>query len=470
MIRVLALMVYAGAALWLFWGDLPHLLRRWSTEDYSYCWLVLPLALYLGWERWREGRPFCRPSPWLGYACLALTLGLYWLGRAGAMDSLVFAAMWATVLAAVLLSCGRRWAWAFKFPLLVLAFAVPPPPMLNRLLTFRLRLVSSRLAENIMHWLDITAFREGNVIDLGFLELHVVDACSGLRYVLPTLLIGLLAGHFLSRGVWRKVVVLALSAPVAVAANALRIAATGFLARHVSVETAEAFFHDVSGIAVYVLGLCVLLAAALLLNRVGPRSEPSQPPPRMRIQGPSLLAEEVTARYPVHLLLAALVLAGAVFAQKPLLQRTEAPERLPFSVFPSRIGDYRGASWKFSEEVEASLGADDYLTAAYRNPQTRRKIYMLISWYARQAPLRSAHNPVSCLLGGGGWSLAQDRTLPPSPAQGRDFSVGQLVLEKPGSRLLVYWWFEQAGRVVANEVENKMLLAYRALKSGRTDG
>lgn len=470
MIRLLGVILYLGAAGWLFASEMDNLIRRWSTDDYSYCWLVVPIALFLAWERWREPTPFCRPSPLWGYAALGLTLALYFFGRAGAMDTLVFAGMWTAVLAGVLLSCGRRWAWAFKFPLLVLAFAVPPPMMLNRLLTFELRLISSRAAVKIMHWLDVPVFREGNVIDMGFLELHVVDACSGLRYLLPTLLIALLAGHFLSRGLWRKIVVLALSAPVAVLANSLRIAATGVLAREVSVETAEAFFHDVSGILVYVLGLGVLLGAAVLLNRIGPGGKQPPASPETRITGPALPAEEVTSRYPVHLLLAALVLAGAVFAGTPALQEQPVPQRTDFAAFPMAVGPYQGSSWRFNEDVETSLGADDYLTAAYRNEATGRTIYAFISWYGRQAPLRSAHNPVSCLLGGGGWSLAESGELPAAPEQGRAFPVGRLVLEKPGERLLVNFWFEQGGRVVVDEVYNKLLLAWRSMRLGRSDG
>ncbi len=39
------------------------------------------------------------------------------------------------------------------------------------------------MAFSILLLYGITAYGEGNVIDLGFSQLKVVDACSGLRYV-----------------------------------------------------------------------------------------------------------------------------------------------------------------------------------------------------------------------------------------------------------------------------------------------
>jgi hypothetical protein len=52
----------------------------------------------------------------------------------------------------------------------------------------------------------VSVFQDGNIIDLGITQLQVVDACSGLRYLIPLLLLGLLVGHFFSKGLWRRVV------------------------------------------------------------------------------------------------------------------------------------------------------------------------------------------------------------------------------------------------------------------------
>ena len=41
------------------------------------------------------------------------------------------------------------------------------------------------LGVGCLQLVGVTAFREGNVIDLGPIQLQVVEACSGIRYLLP---------------------------------------------------------------------------------------------------------------------------------------------------------------------------------------------------------------------------------------------------------------------------------------------
>lgn len=57
-----------------------------------------------------------------------------------------------------------------------------------------MQLVSTKLGVEFLHLLGIPAFREGNVIDLGFTQLEVVAACSGLRFLIPLIIVGLLLG------------------------------------------------------------------------------------------------------------------------------------------------------------------------------------------------------------------------------------------------------------------------------------
>lgn len=61
----------------LYWDSFPPLLRRWNNDDYSYCWLVIPLALYVAWQR-RDLLPKVRvPSIKSGYLGLLLVGGLF---------------------------------------------------------------------------------------------------------------------------------------------------------------------------------------------------------------------------------------------------------------------------------------------------------------------------------------------------------------------------------------------------------
>lgn len=452
-------------AVWvlLYWDFFSPLLRRWNTDDYSYCWLVVPLAIYVAWQRKDLLPKVITPSSGSGYLVLLLSGVLFFLGKAAAVDALVFVSMWLCVVALVLFVYGWRSMKAFLFPLLVLAFAVPPPPFINRTLTFNLRLVSSDLSVRIMQLFDIPVFREGNVIDLGVIQLHVVDACSGLRYVFPTILLGIVMGYWFNSRTSQRVLVILSTVPTAIFTNAVRIAIVGYLARNVSVETAENFFHDASGIVIYLLSIVVLAAWSLLLNLLGGRVTEQRAASRLGYYG------QPFGRC-LHMFIMALVLGGYFAGSNYLLAGRVVPERVNFDSFPLDIGDYVGKREYYDENILKSLGSDDYFSGVFKDQKSGRDILVLVTYYDYQDPQRAAHNPVSCLLGGGGWSLESSRNLSADPQSGRPFEVRRLLLDKPGQKLLAFYWFQQRGRVITNEYMNKVYLAVDSITRHRTDG
>ena len=463
MAAVVSFISVVAAWIMLYWDSFPPLLRRWNTDDYSYCWLVVPLALYVVWQRKELLPRVITPSPGSGYMVLLLGGVFFFLGKAAAVDALVFTSMWLTVVALVLFVYGWRSMKAFFFPLLVLAFAVPPPPFINRTLTFKLRLISSDMSVRIMQLVDIPVFREGNVIDLGVIQLHVVDACSGLRYVFPTILLGILMGYWFNSRTWQRVLVILSTVPTAIFANALRIAIVGYLARYVSVETAESFFHDASGIVIYLLSIIVLATWSLLLNLIGGRKPEQRADSRPGYYG-------VPTGRALHVFLMAAVLGIYFSGNMYMLTGRVVPQRTSFESFPMETGDYTGKKQFYGDDILESLGSDDYLSGVFRDKRSGRDILVLVTYYDYQEPQRAAHNPVSCMLGGGGWSLASSRDLPADPQNGRPFKVRRLLLDKPGQRLLAFYWFQQRGRVITNEYMNKVYLAVDSITQQRTDG
>ena len=67
----------------------------------------------------------------------------------------------------------------------------PFPNFLHNKISVNLKLISSQLGVAMMQLYGMSAYREGNVIDLGFTQLQVVDACNGLRYLFPLIILGI---------------------------------------------------------------------------------------------------------------------------------------------------------------------------------------------------------------------------------------------------------------------------------------
>jgi exosortase/archaeosortase family protein len=56
--------------------------------------------------------------------------------------------------------------------------------------------------------------------------------------------------------------------PIAITANAARVAGTGLMAHHWGTKAAEGFMHGFSGAIVFVVAVLLLLAFAQLLNLI----------------------------------------------------------------------------------------------------------------------------------------------------------------------------------------------------------
>lgn len=402
-----------------------------------------------------------------GLLILLLAMLVFLMGRLGSLETLVYASMWISLAGIALMLMGLRSLRAIFFPFLILAFAVPLPGFFNNLLSFKLRLWSSALAEKVLQVLSIPVFREGNIIDLGVTQLQVVDACSGLRYLFPTMLMALLVGHFFLSRTWTRVVLFALCPLLTLVSNALRIAVTGVLVRYFNPQLAEGFFHDFSGWLVYMFTLLFLGGLTMVLRRLEKRA-PAQDSQKDSEPGAGGRISACLAPWPI-VLAAGLVLGLGWGAQAHILDTQTVPERRSFSNFPQQIAGWQGERLYLSQNILDSLWADDYVSGNFRNPQTGNTLHLLVSYYRTQTTQKTAHAPTTCLLGGG-WSLEKKEVVPPNPQAGREFPVQRMLLEQGGARILSNFWFEQRGRVITSEYLNKFFLFWDALTMGRTDG
>ena len=80
------------------------------------------------------------------------------------------------------------------------------------------------------------------------------------------------------------------------------------------------------------------------------------------------------------------------------------------------------------------------------------------------------HSPRSCLPGGG-WQFSDfDQLTLPVSINGQALRVNRTIIELGNQRQLVYYWFQQRGRIITNELAVKWYLFWDALTRHRTDG
>ncbi|HZB26196.1 MAG TPA: exosortase A [Vicinamibacterales bacterium] len=267
--RIAALAAVAVSIICLYADTLSSLARQWaSDDDYSHGFFVAPLAAYFLWERRDKLREApIRPAA-SGLVLVALSLLVFVAGRFGAELFLTRVSLIGVLAGAVLFLAGWRWLRLTAFPLAFLLLMVPLPSIIFNQITFPLQGIASRAGEAVIATAGVPVLREGNILHVPGRALEVAEACSGIRSLMSLLMLAIVLGYFTERRTGARVAIALSAIPIAIAANAARVAGTGLAAYWVSPAAAEGFFHGFSGWIVFVVALAGLLAFQRLLEAV----------------------------------------------------------------------------------------------------------------------------------------------------------------------------------------------------------
>ena len=230
----------------------------WKIPDYSHGFLVPLFAAFLVWEK-RKTLCCIRIAPaWSGIAVIALGLVVLLLGVYGSELFLSRVSLIVLLAGLVLTFGGGPLLKELRFPLLVLLLAIPLPAIVYNQITFPLQILASKLASNLLPFFGVPVLREGNVIELPMMKLEVAEACSGIRSLMSLLTLSVFYGYFMEKSTLRRGVLVLASIPIAIAANAVRILGTGLCVQYWDPDKAQGFFHEFSGMVVFLVSLVCL--------------------------------------------------------------------------------------------------------------------------------------------------------------------------------------------------------------------
>lgn len=248
---------------------LQHLVEQWATdEDYGHGFFVPVVAALIAWLRRDELLRIEYQPAWWGVWIILWGIVQSFIGTLGAELFLQRTSILITLVGMLLVFGGTKLVRALAFPLLLLPFMIPFPAVIYNQITFPLQLFASSVAENVLGFLNIPVLRDGNVLELASQKLTVVEACSGIRSLMSLLFLSLVYSYFFDKKVWMRWALLAATVPLAILANAGRVAITGILSEEVSPELAHGFFHSLEGWVIFVIDIVMLLALHALINRI----------------------------------------------------------------------------------------------------------------------------------------------------------------------------------------------------------
>lgn len=243
----------------------------WTDDNYSHG-LLLPVALgFLIHQERGSWKRLSRKPSWLGIPLILFSQVVALIGYLGAeffLQRVSFAIFAAGVVVYV-------WGWKLLREVLLLIFlyllTVPLPSIIFNQIALPLQLFASTVSENVLGWLSIPVFREGNILELPNMTLSVAEACSGIRSLMSLITLAVMMAYFMPvRWKWR-VLFVASAVPVAIICNAARVAGTGILARHFGESAAQGFFHSFSGWLIFVLAFALLTLEMMIMNKAAKR-------------------------------------------------------------------------------------------------------------------------------------------------------------------------------------------------------
>jgi len=243
---------------------LQGMFDQWLTEEDMSHGLVVPILIF--WVIWRERDRWralrSEPSGW-GIALLAAGAGLHFAGVLGVGLFASSVALLISIAGAVLCLGGFGVLRRLAFPFALAAFMLPKLAFVYDQATLPLQLIASRIAAGLLTLSGIGAIREGNILDVGGHRVAVAEACNGIRYLFALGLMAVVFAYVADSKPWMRWALLAAAVPIAILANAVRVAAASWLP-----FLDGGFPHAACGWFIFVLCLAPLMLLRGLFNKV----------------------------------------------------------------------------------------------------------------------------------------------------------------------------------------------------------
>jgi exosortase A len=203
----------------LYWDTGAAMVFIWNrSETFAHAWVVPPISAWLVW-RLRADLAVLSPRPALRWLWLMLPLGLLWLlgelAAANAPTQFALVGMFVLMVPALL---GNEVARRIAFPLGFLFFAVPFGDFLTPWLMER----TADFTVVALRATGIPVFREGLQFVIPSGSWSVVQACSGIRYLMASVMVGTLFAYLNYRSLAKRWVFVGVAIATPLVANWLR--------------------------------------------------------------------------------------------------------------------------------------------------------------------------------------------------------------------------------------------------------
>ena len=455
---LVAVVVAVVALVAVFWPTASGMVHIWyHFETYTHGFLIVPITLWLVWQKRRHLAAY-QPQPSPVFLVLLVGALVAWvLARLTGVQVVEQAAFVAVVISAVATLIGFQASRFLLFPLMFLFFAVPMgedlvPPMMEFTATFTVA---------ALELTGIPVYRDGLFFSLPTGDWSVVEACSGVRYLIASVTLGVMYAYITYHTLWKRLLFIALSAIVPIFANGVRAYLIVMIGHLSSMEYATGVDHLVYGWVFF--GLVMFL-----LFWIGSYWQETEPPPVAVAPPRDMSTSAVTALVAAMTIVAvglsggASWMAGRAISIEPVVNGELA---LPGN----------GHGWHVVDEASPPWATVHPPGALALNRLLRRdddNVRLQAVLFPRQQQGLEAISPDNRMADEGARFVSLGRQV--IRVGSEEFSVVQ---EKAVMRIgvveeefLVWRWYRVAGSSLSNRYQGKAIEAIARIYPGRADG
>lgn len=452
------------ALIWIYFDTARAMVGIWiRSETFNHAFLVPLIVIWLIWEkRHALAREIPRPTYWLALPLFGLAF-TWLLGDLAAVNAVTFLSFTGMMVLATPMVIGMQAAKRIAFPLCFLFFAVP---------------IGEFVIPKFMDWTaaftvmglrasGIPVYQEGLHFVIPSGRWSVVEACSGVRYLIASVVVGTLYAYINYRSLKRRLIFVGVSIVVPLVANWVRAYMIVMLGHFSDNRLAAGVDHLIYGWIFF--GVVIMIVFAIGMRWREPEAE--WPPLPATATGP---AESKPA---AHLALAAVLVLAIALTPRAALESMQAGPALPPPLLAPQslaIAGWQSVDTPITDWQPAFVNPSTTINSVLAKGEQRVGIY--IAWYRQQNYERKLISSANALVRSEdkAWiQVGRENRLVRLADEPINVRVARLhenanSLGTESKRLRVWHWYWINGRLVTSDPLGKLWLALSRL-SGQLD-
>lgn len=420
------------------------------SSTFVFGFLIVPLTGILIWRQRKELLLLQPRLSWLGIVVFLLSALLWFAGNIAEVEAVQHFALVCLIDSLIWAFAGTDVVRALRFPLLFLFFAVP----VGESLITPLQQLTARATVALLRISGIPAVLDGFVLSVPSGDWTVAEACSGIRYLMSSLVIGVLFAGIAYRSWKRRVIFVALSVIIPVLANLVRaygIVALGHLSNN---RIAAGVDHLIYGWMFFALVTAVLITMGMKWAE-----DVSPAPPNVASETCAMSSRSSFVGLVCVVLIAVGSITLVTTAAQWLWSRSQAQISASAALIPP-------ANW-----VQAADSDDSW--APQLSTITSSKVEVLrsargVAWAyigsynAQRGKLELVTNATATGIPSG-WLLQSSRTRR-VVIDGEPATVSENVIQRGLERRLVWMWYGAGNKFISSSYRFKVLLGIDRLR------